>query len=131
MEGSIHLLAIAAIFVVLVLVAVDAVAWRIEAKRADQMLQKALIEAVKADREMPRYFFNVHCETFDTPDLVGRPLPNDDAARAEAERFRRDVLTSGLGPPLFLEKPWIEVVDEEQRPVMLLPLDDLPAEPKR
>jgi hypothetical protein len=75
---------------------------------------------------MTRYFFNVRCKTFETPDLVGCDLTDDDAARAEAERLRRNVLTSGLGPPLFLERPWIEVVDEDQRPIMLLPIDEFP-----
>jgi hypothetical protein len=69
---------------------------------------------------MPRYFFNVECVTFATPDLVGLEMAHDDAARAEAHRLLNNVLASHLGPPFDLEKLWIEVLDEERRSIMLL-----------
>ena len=98
---------------------------------AARMLPPIRAAAGLAERAMPRYFFNVECETFSTPDLVGRELTDDDAAWVEAHRLLNDVLTSGLGPNVSLEKPWIEVLDEEQRPIMLLPGDELPAAPTR
>jgi hypothetical protein len=71
---------------------------------------------------MPRYYFNVECKTFATPDLVGLEMANDDAARTEAYRLLNNVLTtSSLGPPPHLEKLWIEVIDQERRLIMLLP----------
>ncbi len=79
---------------------------------------------------MPRYFFNVHGETFANPDLVGRDLSDDDAARAEAHELAKEVVVAELTGGL-LEKTWVEVVDEDQRPILLLPIDEAPAGPSR
>ncbi len=79
---------------------------------------------------MPRYYFNVHGETFAAPDLVGRKLPDDEAARAAAREVAKDVATYELSAP-FPVRPWVEVVDEDQRPIVLLPVDETPSEPTR
>ena len=79
---------------------------------------------------VPRYFFNVHSETFANPDLVGRDLIDDDAARAEAHQLAREVVIAELTGGLP-EKTWVEVVGEDQRPILLLPIDEAPAGPSR
>ena len=80
---------------------------------------------------MPRYYFNVHGETFAAPDLIGRKLPDDEAARAEAELLAREVATSEHAESPFPDRPWVEVVDEDQRPVLLLPVESEPSQPSR
>ena len=80
---------------------------------------------------MPRYFFNVHGGGLAAPDLVGRKLPDDQAARAEAEALAKEVAIAELSGAPFPDRLWVEVVDEEQRPVVLLPIDEVPAAPNR
>jgi hypothetical protein len=77
-----------------------------------------------------RYFFDVHGETFANPDLVGRDLVDDDAARAEAHQLAKEVVVAELTGGLP-EKTWVEVVDEDQRPILLMPIDEAPAGPTR
>lgn len=74
-------------------------------------------------RRMGTYYFNIHCDGFQLTDLVGETCPNADEARAEAQRAARaliqDELLNGRVP-----QGWIEVEDEEHRPVMVVPLKD-------
>ncbi|MGI8705686.1 MAG: DUF6894 family protein [Sphingomicrobium sp.] len=70
---------------------------------------------------MPRYFFNVHGETFATPDLVGRKLPDDEAARAEAKSLANELAEAEISSDLLSNSPWVEVVDYDQRPVAVIP----------
>jgi hypothetical protein len=84
----------------------------------------------QAERAVPRYFFNVHGETFANPDMVGRDLVDDDAARAEAHQLAKEVVVAELTGGLP-EKTWVEVVDEDQRPILLMPIDEAPAGPTR
>jgi len=67
------------------------------------------------------YYFNVHCEEFEIPDLVGEECPSLEAVRREALRTAQDLIRDNL---LAGKMPhgWIEVEDEEHRPVMTLPL---------
>lgn len=71
---------------------------------------------------MPRYFFSFDDGWVGTPDLVGRDLPNDEAAKAEAARLAAEVgidrAIEGQLPPY----EWIEVTDEVQRAVARLPV---------
>lgn len=72
---------------------------------------------------MPTYYFNLRGEAFDSPDLAGKCLSDDRAARAEAERLAAELiesaLVSGARPPDAV----IEVDDEQMRPVLALPLN--------
>ena len=72
---------------------------------------------------MPTYYFNLRGEDFELPDLAGKSLSDDGAARSEAERLAAELiesaLISGNAPPDAV----IEVVDEEMRPVLALPLN--------
>lgn len=70
---------------------------------------------------MRAYYFNIHCDGFRLTDIVGETCPTAEHARAEACRAARaliqDELLSGRLP-----SGWIEVEDEEHRPVMVVPL---------
>ncbi|HYW14946.1 MAG TPA: hypothetical protein VE891_02175 [Allosphingosinicella sp.] len=75
---------------------------------------------------MPTYYFNLRGENFDLPDLAGKSLSDDAAAREEAERLAAELielaLVSGKLPPDAV----VEVDDEQMRPLLALPLN--PAE---
>ena len=72
---------------------------------------------------MPTYYFNVRGEHFEQPDLTGKTLRDDAAARAEAERLAAELvetaLVAGARPP----DATVEVDDEQMRPVLALPLN--------
>ena len=71
---------------------------------------------------MPIYFFNVRGDGLDVPDTAGRICAYPASARREAESMAADLvataLSSGATPPDAV----IEVDDEEQRPILALPL---------
>ncbi len=71
---------------------------------------------------MPTYYFNVRGENFERPDLAGKSLGDDAAARAEAERLAAELVESasisGRPPPDAV----VEVDDEQMRPILALPL---------
>jgi hypothetical protein len=71
---------------------------------------------------VPIYYFNVRGEGFEVPDIAGRLCPDPAAARHEAERMADDLVATaraaGAQPPDAV----IEVDDEEQRPILALPL---------
>ena len=70
---------------------------------------------------MPRYFFNVCCDEYETTDLVGESCANDVAALKEALGAASAVVRQQL---LYNRIPdgWIAVEDEHHREVMRLPL---------
>ena len=72
---------------------------------------------------MGTYYFNIECDGFRLTDIVGETCRSNEEARAEACRAARtliqDDLVHGRGP-----HGWIEVEDEEHRPVMIVPLRD-------
>lgn len=72
---------------------------------------------------MPHYYFNIQCDEYETTDLVGEDCPNLEAARREALRTARDLIRDDLLSGKGLHQGWIEVVDEESRPVLTLPLN--------
>ena len=71
---------------------------------------------------MPVYYFNVHCDDFEETDLVGEVCRNHEAARAEALRTARELIQQQLLNGAPLRGGWVEVEDEEHRPVLMLPL---------
>lgn len=77
---------------------------------------------------MPRYFFNFHGQSSATPDLIGRTFPDDESAKAEAESIGREVTSLGVFSGTLINDCWIEVVDEGQRPIALLPLQETTSE---
>jgi hypothetical protein len=72
---------------------------------------------------MGTYYFNVHCDGFELTDIVGEVCENSDDARAEACRTARALIQEELLSGR-LPKGWIEVEDEQHRPVMIVPLRD-------
>jgi hypothetical protein len=80
---------------------------------------------------VPRYFFNFDTGHQGSVDLVGRDLPDDEAAKSEAAK-----LAAGLSIDQALEGElprfeWIEVRDEAERAVARLPVATSLKEPNR
>ncbi|MFL6843904.1 MAG: DUF6894 family protein [Allosphingosinicella sp.] len=72
---------------------------------------------------MPTYYFNVRGEDFEQPDLAGKRLGDDEAARAEAERLAAELVESALQAGAVPPDAVVEVDDEEMRPLLALPLN--------
>ena len=72
---------------------------------------------------MPTYYFNLRGENFDLPDLAGKSLSDDAAARAEAERLAAELVESALISGAVPPDAVVEVDDEQMRPVLALPLN--------
>ncbi len=71
---------------------------------------------------MPRYYFNVCCDAYEATDVVGESCPNDVAALSQALKKACAVVQQRLEPSDFSADGWIEVEDEQHRPVLKLPL---------
>jgi hypothetical protein len=71
---------------------------------------------------MPTYFFNVRGGGLDVPDLTGRVCPDEAAARAEAERLAAELAEAARAAGTALPPAAVEVDDELQRPLLVLPL---------
>ena len=70
---------------------------------------------------MPRFFFNKLLSDATETDLVGEEL----STSAEARRHAWDLATDLIQTRLATGEPptgWVEVEDEDHRPVLLLPL---------
>lgn len=72
---------------------------------------------------MPTYYFNLRGEDFEHPDLAGKSLADDAAARAEAERLAAELIESALISGNLPPHAVVEVDDEQMRPVLALPLN--------
>lgn len=72
---------------------------------------------------MPTYYFNVRGEDFELPDLAGKSLGDDKAARAEAERLAAELVESALICGAMPPDAIVEVDDEQMRPLLALPLN--------
>lgn len=71
---------------------------------------------------MPTYYFTLRGESFELPDLAGKTLPDDEAARAEAERLAAELVETALASGALRPEAVLEVDDEEMRPLLALPL---------
>lgn len=72
---------------------------------------------------MPTYYFNLRGENFELPDLAGKTLSDDAAARAEAERLAAELVESALISGTLPPNAVVEVDDEQMRPLLALPLN--------
>ncbi|HYG46299.1 MAG TPA: hypothetical protein VD846_00010 [Allosphingosinicella sp.] len=72
---------------------------------------------------MPTYYFTLRGENFELPDLAGKSLSDDSAARAEAERLAAELVESALISGTLPPDAVVEVDDEQMRPVLALPLN--------
>ena len=70
---------------------------------------------------MPRYYFNVCCDDYETTDVVGETCADDLAALSLAMRTACSVVQR-LIPRHFSANGFVEVEDEQHRPVLKLPL---------
>ena len=72
---------------------------------------------------MPRYYFNVCCDTSEVTDVVGAACPNDVAALSRALETASEVVRRRLFSREEADLGgWVEVEDEKHRPVLRLPL---------
>jgi hypothetical protein len=71
---------------------------------------------------MSTYYFNVRCEQFQRTDLVGEECDSLNSIRSEALRTARELVTNDLLRGRSPQQGWIEVEDEEHRPVLMLPI---------
>jgi hypothetical protein len=71
---------------------------------------------------VPRYYFNVTCDAFESIDSVGECCQDDVAALQGALRAASAVLQKRLLADELSQSGWIEVEDERHRPVLRLPL---------
>ncbi|HWH17841.1 MAG TPA: hypothetical protein VNT77_05820 [Allosphingosinicella sp.] len=71
---------------------------------------------------MPTYYFNVHGGPVQAQDLVGLELPDDEAARSEAHRLAGEITLYEIMNARAPEEEWVEVVREDNKPVIALPL---------
>jgi hypothetical protein len=72
---------------------------------------------------MPTYYFTLRGEGFELPDLAGKSLCDDSAARAEAERLAAELVESALGAGTLPPDAVVEVDDVQMRPLLALPLN--------
>jgi hypothetical protein len=71
---------------------------------------------------MPRYYFNVRCDRFQATDMVGEYCRTPLEARFEAMRAAREIVRKQLSSDDLPQRGWIEVEDEDHRPVIKVPL---------
>jgi hypothetical protein len=71
---------------------------------------------------VPIYYFNVRGDGLDVPDMAGRHCADSATAWREAERMAMDLVDTALSSGALPPDSVIEVDDEEQRPVLALPL---------
>lgn len=72
-------------------------------------------------RPVPRYYFNVCCEDYETTDLVGEACPDDVAALKQALTTASVIVKEQLFRNRVADG-WIEIEDEDHREVMRLPI---------
>ena len=70
---------------------------------------------------MPRYYFHIRGGPNAAEDLLGTDLPDNRAARAEAERRARDLSAEKTVEGEPPTEARLEVEDEERRPLFTLP----------
>jgi len=80
---------------------------------------------------VPRYFFNFDNSASAVAHLVGRDLPDDEAAKLEAAKLAADLGTTDAMEGQSPTYEWIEVLDESQRAVARLPFASTIHEPNR
>ena len=71
---------------------------------------------------MPTFYFHLRGEGYDVPDLAGQSYPDENAARAEAERLAAELVEQARLAGTPPADAIIELVDSDLRPVLALPL---------
>lgn len=70
---------------------------------------------------MPRFYFHLRGGEAEVPDLMGQECPDLNAVRSEALRSARDILAHEVLEGRLPLNERLDVEDEEQRPVFILP----------
>ena len=73
---------------------------------------------------MPTFYFNVRSDEFDATDLVGEYCRSAKEVRRQALRAAQSIVQQELMNGGMLGDGWIDVEDEEHRPVLSIPLRD-------
>ena len=71
---------------------------------------------------MPTYYFHLRGDGHEIPDLTGQALPDEGAARAEAERLAADLVETARLTGAPAPDGIIELLDPDLRPLMAIPL---------
>lgn len=74
---------------------------------------------------MPTFYIHVRGDRFEAIDLVGRDFACSEAAREEAVREARELLAEDVAHGRVPLDDWIEVEDQDHRPIMTLPLSQV------
>ena len=72
---------------------------------------------------MPRYFFHLYDDII-THDDEGVELPNEAAARLQALKGARDIISSQVRHGYLVRSHWIDVVDEQGQVVLQVTFGD-------
>jgi len=80
---------------------------------------------------MPHFYFHLWSGGQLTPDEVGLPLPNFDAAKRRVESMASSIIGQSEGAPGSLSGWDIEVADHAGRTVLIVPINDLQQNMKR
>jgi hypothetical protein len=80
---------------------------------------------------MPHYFFNFETNGSSIRDLIGRDLPDDEAAKDEAVKLAAELGLDGAVKGELPHFEWVEVRDEQERAVARLPIADVARGPNR
>jgi len=79
------------------------------------------VEAAARFVHMPRFYFHLRGGDAEIPDLVGQECDDLTSARTRALRSARDILSHEVLSGRLPLNERIDVEDEEQRPVFMLP----------
>lgn len=71
---------------------------------------------------MPTFYFNVRSDQFDATDMVGEFCPSEADARRQALHAARAIVQRELARGGLPSRGWIDVEDEQHRPVLTIPL---------
>src|SRR5215207_1190012 len=92
------------------------------------MTGETALFSTRSGRAMPRYYIDLRRHFGTTEDPSGIVLPNIAAVHAEALKTARRLVDGWAGvPPKYCDEIIIEVMNEQLRPVLIIPVSDLAA----
>ena len=74
---------------------------------------------------MPKFFINIRCPDYRVDDLSGGECADLDQVRGQAEQTAKALVRATRLRGGSSEEGWIEVEDEDHRPLLVLPLKNL------
>lgn len=73
-------------------------------------------------QKMPIFYFHLRGDDYEVPDLAGRSCADDGEARIEAEALAAELAETARAAGEPRPTGTIEVVDQDMRPILTLPL---------